>query len=146
MVFIPIGMLVLMTVVIPIITGMIGELIPNPRAEAMVSAHGAVLMILNVILSLVLLSKLGKIKMNDLGFEYAKAFSKVLIDMFSGFVGITIVAFTIKTLGGVTMTYSFKPENISAILIALVLFSFQGRYEEIVYRGYLLPHFAKNGE
>ncbi len=41
------------------------------------------------------------------------------------------------------MTYTFNTEYIGTILIGLVLFSFQGTYEEIIYRGYLLPHFAK---
>ncbi len=143
LVFIPLGMLILMVLVVPIITGAIGELIPNANPKAMVSVHGTILMVLNVIISLAFISKLGKVKMNDLGFESTKAFSKVLIGMISGFIAISVVSFIIKTIGGVTMTYTFKPENISTILIGLVLFSFQGTYEEIVYRGYLLPHFAK---
>ncbi len=143
LVWIPLGMLILMTLVVPIITGALGEIIPNANPEAMVSIHGTILMVLNVVISLALISKLGKMKMNDLGFESAKAFSKVLIGMISGCIAISVVAFIIKTIGGVTMSYTFKPENIITILVGLVLFAFQGTYEEIVYRGYLLPHFAK---
>ncbi len=143
LVFIPIAMLIVFTLIVTIATGAIGELIPNSNPKAMISVHGMILMILNVVITLFIISKFCKITMSELGFGMQDAFPKVILGVLSGFIAISVVAFTIKEIGGVTMIYSFKPENLTTILIGVVLFAFQGTFEEIVYRGYLLPLFTK---
>lgn len=101
-------------------------------------------MILNVVLALLVISKIGKIKLVDLGFQLKGAFIKSLIGAITGFLAISLVAMTIKLLGGVTISYNFKTEYIMGLLLGLIMFSFQGTYEEIIYRGYLFPHFSKS--
>ncbi len=100
-------------------------------------------MMLTVFASLFLMTKVSKITLVDLGLGASKAFAKVLIGVISGFIAISLVALLINVLGGVTSTYNFKAEYLSTLAIGVVFFAFQGTYEELVYRSYLMPHFSK---
>ncbi len=100
-------------------------------------------MILNIFLSLFIIVKLSRIKVKDLGLSFTKAFSKIVIGSIGGFAAISVIALLINLIEGVETTYHFKSEYMGMLLWGLVFFAFQGTYEELIFRGYLMPHFSK---
>ncbi len=108
-----------------------------------VSFMGTIQMILMIVISAFIIVKISEIKIADLGLSAVNAFSKILIGTVSGFVAISAVALLVNLIGGVDTVFVFKPEYIGMLLVGFVYFSFQGTYEELIFRGYLLPHFSK---
>ncbi len=137
--------LILMAFVVflPDVIGGIAELLMETPEGQLVSLPMTFGMVVAVFASVFLMTKFGKITIGDLGLGASKAFAKVLTGIISGFIAISLVALIINVLGGANTTYNFKSEYTSTLAIGLVYFAFQGTYEELVYRSYLMPHFSK---
>ncbi|USR80057.1 CPBP family intramembrane glutamic endopeptidase [Arcanobacterium pinnipediorum] len=143
LIVIPIGMLLIVSVVVPGATDALMKLLPNHDPEQLVSIHAMLAMIANVVVTLGLFMLVGRLKLVDLGFTRRAAVSKSFIGLFAGFGAMTVVALIVYLLGGVTIDYNFNAQSALALSIGVIFFIFQGTFEEIVYRGYLMPHFAK---
>ncbi len=140
----PVLFAILMIVFVPLIVPILKELLlPSEGEEALISLTSTFEMIFNVFFSVFIISKVSKLKLKDIGLSFAGAFSKIIIGVIGGLIAISVVALAINLLGGTETVYNFKPEYLKTILIGLVFFAFQGTYEELVFRGYLMPHFSK---
>ncbi len=142
MFFVPLLVMGMIAGVSFLINTTLGTDFPLIRAEQ-VSFMGAIQMILMIVISTFIIVKISEIKIADLGLSVVNAFSKILIGTVGGFVAISAVALLVNLIGGVDTVFVFKPEYIGMLLVGLVYFSFQGTYEELIFRGYLLPHFSK---
>ncbi len=138
----PILMFLLTNLAIAGLTSFLTELV-FPVNASPISLGSTIAMILNVLLSVVLMLFLGKIKLKDLGFSSKSVLKNILIGIVSGFVILSIVALIIKVLGAVTIKNVFQTSHIKVLLIGLVFFMFQGTFEELVFRSYIMTHFAK---
>ncbi|WP_336250536.1 CPBP family intramembrane glutamic endopeptidase, partial [Stomatohabitans albus] len=98
---------------------------------------------LSVLISFVVMMKVGKLSREDLGLTSSGVFGAIARGLIGGFIAITLTTLAIKLLGGVTIEYVFKPEYLSTLLLGVVFFAFQGTYEELIYRSYLMPHLSK---
>ncbi len=139
----PLLIATLISVFLPVLTEKLTVFIPKVHPTFMVNISSAIGMILNVAITLFIMCKFSKLSLADLGFEKEGAISKSIIGMISGGLALVAVATIISLLGGINITYNFKPEYVVTIISGIVLFAFQGTSEEIVFRGYLMPHFAK---
>ncbi|PID83536.1 hypothetical protein CSB11_00790 [Candidatus Campbellbacteria bacterium] len=116
--------------------------LPTPEGK-MISLGGTIGMFLNIVLSIILIINVSKIKVKDLGLGLKGVFGKVFIGMITGLAVLSLVGFSIYSLGGIEITYSFKPEFMFPILLGLVFFILQGTSEELIFRAYLMTHFSK---
>ncbi len=140
----PIVFSLLMIVFIPALMGYIAELlIPAPKGQ-MITVSSTVGMILTVISTVFIILKVSKIKLKDLGLNFTGAFAKILTGTIFGLIAISLVALAINLLGGTATTYNFQSAYIQNLLVGIVFFAFQGTYEELLYRGYLMPHLSKS--
>ncbi len=133
-------MLVANVAIAGIISEIIGKFLPSDNPIAI---GGAIGMVLNVVLSTVLVLKVSKIKMKDLGLSSKKAVSSLLAGALLGLVILSLVGITIKLIGGVNIEYVYQSSFLIPILIGLLFFAFQGFWEELIFRSYLMTHFAK---
>ncbi|BDA64127.1 CPBP family intramembrane glutamic endopeptidase [Actinomyces capricornis] len=56
---------------------------------------------------------------------------------------LTLVALVIWMLGGTRIEYAFTASALGPIAVAVFFFAAQGTWEELVYRGYLMPHLSR---
>ncbi|MBS9784526.1 MAG: CPBP family intramembrane metalloprotease [Oceanivirga sp.] len=143
LIYIPILISLISVIFIPVLLEILLGIIFKPSVE-LITVSGTIGMALNFILTLFIITKLSKIKISDLGLEFKGAFDKSIIGILCGLLAISLVAISIKILGGVNIIYNFKIEYLGTILLGLVFFIFQGTYEELIYRSYLMPHFSKS--
>ncbi len=140
----PIVFSLLMIIFIPALMGYIAELlIPAPKGQ-MITVSSTVGMILTVISTTFIILKISKIKLKDLGLNFTGAFAKIFTGTICGLIAISLVALVINLLEGTVTTYSFQSGYVKNLLVGIVFFAFQGTYEELMYRGYLMPHFSKS--
>ncbi len=142
MLFVPVMSIGIIAGVIYLINIITGSDMPLIRKEP-VSLYGTIQMILTIFISGFIILKVSRIKLMDLGLDFKNAFSKILKGLIGGFIAISLVVLLINLVGGVQTTYVFKSEYIGSLLLGMVFFAFQGTYEELVFRGYLIPHFSK---
>ncbi|QGM80342.1 CPBP family intramembrane glutamic endopeptidase [Otariodibacter oris] len=143
LIVIPLIIALLCVVLIPLIAG-IGIVLLMPQTEeAMISPSSTLSMILNVLLSLLVIRFMGKVKLSTLGLTTNKLVKNILIGIFGGFLAITVVTLLIAALGGIDLIFNFKPEYLGTLILGVIFFAFQGTFEELIYRGYLMPYFSK---
>ncbi len=94
-------------------------------------------------ITLVLLLNLSKINLEAIGLDTAGLAMNITNGVLAGFLALTIVGLLIQLAGGVSITYVFEASYLGPLLLGLVFFAFQGVFEELVFRGYLMPHFSK---
>ncbi|MDG6882404.1 CAAX amino terminal protease self- immunity [Phocoenobacter uteri] len=143
LIIIPLILSLIMVIFAPLFIGASMMLIFSPSGTSLISVYSTSEMILTVLFTLFIFTKVSKVSLTDLGLKTTGAFSKIVIGIVCGFLAISIVAFVINMLGGVTTEYHFQPQYLKTLLLGLVFFAFQGTYEELVYRSYLMTHFSK---
>ncbi|MGT2737434.1 CPBP family intramembrane glutamic endopeptidase [Streptococcus orisratti] len=114
---------------------------PAPLTE-IGSLPAALSMVTTVFLALVILPKIAGCRMADLGLNKRGWFKQVLIGEFGGGLLLSLVVFIIWMLGAVNLTKVDNPSS-PVLTVGLIFFLFQGTWEEIIYRSYLMPHFSK---
>ncbi len=140
----PIVFLLLMVILIPVLMGYLAELfIPASKGEA-ISISSTIGMILTIISSALIIMKISKIQLKDLGLDFTGVFGKIFTGTIGGLIAISLVALGISLLGGTSTAYNFQSKYIKNILIGIVFFAFQGTYEELMFRSYLMPHLSKS--
>lgn len=142
LIIVPILLSLLLMMIVPLIRGLFFP--ASPENEPPITLSSTIDMILTVGISLIVITKTSKIKIKDLGLGFTKVFSKIFIGVVSGLIAISVVAFFINILGGTNSIYNFKPEYLKILLLGLIFFTFQSTSEELIYRGYLMPHFSKS--
>ncbi|MBJ8350290.1 CPBP family intramembrane glutamic endopeptidase [Streptococcus zalophi] len=142
LIWIPILMVLVVSVAIPGVIQMIVGLVLSSQEGQLITLASVVQMALTFFATLFVLLAVAKIKTKDLGFtkNASKDISKGLL---YGFGAISVVALVLVVLGAVNMSFNFRFGSIPTIILAIVMFGFQGPLEELVYRSYLMPHFGK---
>lgn len=114
---------------------------PAPVDE-IASFSGMLAMVTTVFVAVFLMSKLAGISYLSLGIKKEKWPFQILIGAICGVAILSIVAFIILILKASVL--ELNPQfSIIPFLIGLVFFIFQGTWEELIYRAYLMPHFSK---
>jgi len=98
--------------------------------------------VLCVFLSIFLMTKISKLKIEQLGFSKNNIAFSYLKGALLGILQISTVFFIIFALKAIDVYYE---GNISLLLSikVFIIFIFQGLLEEILFRGYLMPFFSK---
>ncbi|MGT2771976.1 CPBP family intramembrane glutamic endopeptidase [Streptococcus marimammalium] len=139
---IPVLMVLVVSVAIPgVIQMIVGLVLPSQEGQ-LITLASVVQMMLTFFATLFALLAVAKLKAKDFGFTktVGQDISKGLL---YGFGAISVVALVLVLLGAVNMTFNFHFGSIPTIILAMLMFTFQGPLEELVYRSYLMPHFGK---
>lgn len=145
LVVLPLIVMAVVTVAVPAVTAaLVGYVIPTHGA--LVSLSGAIAGVIGFLISLFIIVKTSKLKLADIGLSKKGAIRSSIIGAVAGVIALSLVAFATLKLGGVTIENIYKPEFLlssTGILVGMLFFMFQGSFEELVFRAYLMPHFAK---
>lgn len=124
-----------------------------PLVEKVLPGHGALVSLSTTVaealvffVTLFLIVKTSKLALADIGLAKKGALRNVVIGTCAGVVTLGMVAVATAMLGGVEITNVFKPEYLvsaTGLLVGVVFFALQGTFEELIFRAYLMPHFAK---
>lgn len=107
------------------------------------SLPAALAMLTTVVVVLLLFNRIAKIFYEELGLIRRGWFKQFLIGEFGGGLILTFVVLIIWLLGGVLLQLNPHESDLTVLLVGLVFFIFQGTWEEIIYRVYLMPRFSK---
>ncbi|MBS9778748.1 MAG: CPBP family intramembrane metalloprotease [Campylobacteraceae bacterium] len=140
---IPLLIALLLSAIFPEIFNLLVGLVLPSTEEQTVSLASFVEMVLSISMCFLLILWTSKLKFKDIGLETKGAFFKILIGIACGFATISTVTFLINIFGGVQTSYTFEMKFLPHMILGLVFFAIQGTYEELIYRGYLMPHFSK---
>lgn len=99
-------------------------------------------MLITLVVMPVLMKKVSKVKIGNLGIRTEKIYKYVLMGTLGGFLCLALVALSIWGLGGVTIEQKSLAFTF-ALVGGLVYFMLQGVWEELIYRAYLMPLFSK---
>ncbi|MBS9779711.1 MAG: CPBP family intramembrane metalloprotease [Moraxellaceae bacterium] len=143
LIVVPLLIGLLLSAILPVIFNLLVALVvPTPEGST-VSVASFIEMVLSIGACFLLILWTSKLTFKDIGFAKTGALKKMLIGMACGFGAITTVTLLINLLGGVETSYQFQMQFLPHLLLGLVFFAIQGCYEEVIYRGYLMPHFSK---
>ena len=98
--------------------------------------------ILSLFLSIFLMTKISKLKTEQLGFSKDNIVSSYLKGTLFGVLQIFSVFFIIFGLKAIDVYY-VGDINVLLLIKVFIFFVFQGLFEEILFRGYLMPFFSK---
>ena len=117
----------------------------NDSLKEIISFSGTsnlVTQVLSLFLAIFLMTKISKLKTEQLGFSKDNIVSSYLKGTLFGILQIFSVFFIIFGLKAIDVYYV---GNINVLLLikVFIFFVFQGLFEEILFRGYLMPFFSK---
>ena len=98
--------------------------------------------VLSLFLSIFLMTKISKLKIEQLGFTKDNIVFSYLKGALFGILQIFSVFFIIFGLKAIDVYYAGNI-NILLLIKVFIFFVFQGLFEEILFRGYLMPFFSK---
>lgn len=138
---------VLMAAVLLFLNGILTALaeVVLPPAEgdpSPASAAGLVGMVLSVVLGVWLLCAVSRIRPMDLGFVREGAVRGGLVGAGVAVFVMTLVFAVNALLVSIDVSARLGAADVGPILLALVFFLFQGTFEELVFRLYLMPHLS----
>lgn len=139
----PIVGIFLVLIVFPGIFGALLSLLLHSSFSSITSLANTIGMIISVLLGAFVLCKMSHITFSDIGLNKNGSIKDIFIGAGIGIAMISTVVFVILILGGIKLEYIFSPKNIGGLLTALVFFMFQGTWEELIYRAYMMPHYEK---
>lgn len=117
----------------------------NDSLKEIISFSGTsnlVTQVLSLFLAIFLMTKISKLKTEQLGFSKDNIVSSYLKGTLFGILQIFSVFFIIFGLKAIDVYYV---GNINVLLLikVFIFFVFQGLFEEILFRGYLMPFFQR---
>lgn len=142
LIFIPLGVAFL-TYLSPTIFQLLFNIIFPAPIEQVGSLPAALAIVTTVFLALYSMKKISKLEYTNLGIIKKSWFKQFLIGEFGGGLLLCLVACIIWVLGGTVIKINTTESAWGAMFIGLIFFLFQGTWEEIMYRAYLMPHFSK---
>lgn len=95
-----------------------------------------------LIIAVLIMSRIVKLKLSDLGITSHSVVRSFLMGVVAGLSLLSIVVLLIFLLQGVEIRIN-KNFTLFPFIIGLIFFIFQGTWEELIYRAYLMPHFSK---
>ncbi|UBI04312.1 CPBP family intramembrane metalloprotease [Corynebacterium falsenii] len=98
----------------------------------------------NTLFALWFISKVSKMSLRTQGWIAEGWPRRYLFGMVVGIGAITIVFVSNLLLRGIDISWALTQAAVPTFLITMAFFLFQGAFEEIIFRGYLLPQFAKS--
>lgn len=143
MILIPLIISAIVLAVIPGIFDLIFGLFLPSSEEINTTPASAVSMIVTVVLSGLLMCRVSKMSFEDLGWHKSGAIREIVKGAIGGFLSISVIAIVALLLGGIKLEYVFSSSATFGIFSAFVFYMFQGTWEELVMRSYLMPNFAK---
>lgn len=143
LIFFPIISVFLGIILFPAILGLILSLLFNSSINDLTSPAYTIGMGISLFLSASILCKMSKITFSDLGLNRKGLLKDVSIGAVIGVTMIISLVIIILLLGGIKLNYIFSSQNIFSIISAFIYFMFQVTLEELIYRGYMMPHYEK---
>ncbi|MBV7302888.1 CPBP family intramembrane glutamic endopeptidase [Corynebacterium sp. TAE3-ERU2] len=128
-----------------ILVGIMGDLSASVSSLAVMSPIniGSTLgRILAVLLCLLLLTKVFRLRLPDLGMVRENRFGTWITGVGFGFAAVTIVYLLNVLVGALDVTFTMKASELWMLLLAAVFFAFQGFFEELLFRFFLIPAYA----
>ncbi|WP_192796191.1 MULTISPECIES: CPBP family intramembrane glutamic endopeptidase [Corynebacterium] len=128
-----------------ILVGIMGDLYASVSSLAVASPIniGSTLgRILAVFLCLLLLTKVFRLRLPDLGMVRENRFGTWITGVGFGFAAVTIVYLLNVIVGALDVTFTMKASELWILLLAGVFFAFQGFFEELLFRFFLIPAYA----
>ncbi|VWL85003.1 CPBP family intramembrane glutamic endopeptidase [Oceanivirga miroungae] len=135
-------MFLLGNIVIEGVTSILGDLVFG-ASESQISIGSTFAMILNVVIMTVIMMLVSKIKLKDLGLDSKAVIKNILIGAISGILVLTVVGLSIKMMGAVTIVSVYKSSYLKMIIVSLIFFIFQGTFEELVFRSFIMTQLSK---
>lgn len=143
LIFFPIIGVFLVLIIFPVMFGSILSLVFNSSIYDLTSPANTIGMGISLFLGAFTLRKMSKITFSDLGLSRKELLKNVSIGAVIGIAMIISLVIIILLLGGIKLKYIFSSQNIFSIISAFIYFMFQGTLEELIYRGYMMPHYEK---
>ena len=107
------------------------------------SVSGSITMIISIVIVITFAKLSSNMKPKNLGIIKENAFKNYVVSYLLGIILISVIFFIILFTNSITVTSEFNSKNFIFIILAFLFFIFQGAYEEILIRGYLMPHLSK---
>lgn len=128
-----------------ILVGIMGDLFASVSSLAAMSPIniGSTLgRMLAVLLCLLLFTKVFRLRLPDLGMVRENRFGTWITGAGFGFAAVTIVYLLNVIVGALDVTFTLKASELWILLLAAVFFAFQGFFEELLFRFFLIPAYA----
>lgn len=143
LIWLPLIIAMIVLAVLPAIFTPLFAAVLGLDAGALISWASALGMGATLVLGIFIMKKGSKLTLADLGLPRRKAVAKSLGGLLIGIACVSIVAMIILALGAITISSAYTSAALGPIMTAAVFFIFQGTWEELIYRAYLMPHFSK---
>ncbi|AZA12695.1 CPBP family intramembrane glutamic endopeptidase [Corynebacterium choanae] len=90
-----------------------------------------------------LITRVSRISWRALGFDVHRWWQQLTLGFVAGSGLIGLVTAVLVVTGAVSLRWVWSADAATALAVAVLYFLAQGMLEELVYRGYWMPHFAK---
>ncbi|MBF0714784.1 CPBP family intramembrane glutamic endopeptidase [Gemelliphila palaticanis] len=136
--------LILLLIFSPIYTKIVGfdENTKSIEIAGSNSISGVLSMIIGILIIVYIANKSSDLKTSGLGFSKTKLFPTYLKGYFIGTFLITIIFIILKLSKTINFEYNFNKKFLIFIVGSFLFFIFQGLYEEVLVRGYLMTNFS----
>lgn len=136
--------LILLLIFSPIYTKIVGfdENTKSIEIAGSNSISGVLSMIIGILMIVYIANKSSDLKTSGLGFSKTKLFPTYLKGYFIGTILITIIFIILKLSKTINFEYNFNKKFLIFIVGSFLFFIFQGLYEEVLVRGYLMTNFS----
>ncbi|MEZ2190090.1 lysostaphin resistance A-like protein [Corynebacterium sp. CCM 9204] len=98
--------------------------------------------IATVLLCVLLLTKLFRLTLPDLGMVRENRFGTWITGVGFGFAAVTVVYLLNVIFGTLDVSFTLKMSELWVLLLAAVFFAFQGFFEELLFRFFIIPAYA----
>lgn len=136
--------LVLLTcgdILVEIISELFGGLASLTPASP-ISIGSTIGRIVIVFLCVLLLTKLFRLTLPDLGMVRENRFGTWATGVGFGFAAVTVVYLINVIFGALDVSFTLKASELWVLLLAAVFFAFQGFFEELLFRFFIIPAYA----
>ncbi|MCK7637749.1 CPBP family intramembrane glutamic endopeptidase [Corynebacterium pygosceleis] len=128
-----------------ILVAIIGELfggLASLTPASPISIGSTIGRIVAVLLCVLLLTKLFRLTLPDLGMVRENRFGTWLTGAGFGFAAVTVVYLLNVIFGALDVSFTLKASELWVLLLAAVFFAFQGFFEELLFRFFIIPAYA----
>lgn len=141
----PLLLVVLVGVSLPGILEVLLNLVIGKRgdSDSATGLSATLGMVIGMPIGLWLIVKLSHVTPTEIGFDRGRALKGILGGILGGALAISGTFVVNALTGSVDVRSVFSGNHLPAILLSAVFFAFQGTWEEIWFRSYLMPQFSQ---
>ena len=118
-------------------------ILKETNSDSVTSLSSMISMILSVVIGAILIKKVSSWSWFNLGWHKKNFFPSYFVGAVIGVLAITIVFIINLLLKSIEVSYVFTSSALVPFLISFIFFLFQGTYEELIFRSYLMPFFSR---